>query len=189
MNFIEFIGFVVSMLAFIWLMGKRAKEERKRRREHPEEFEEEIQAQKQEIKEMFKALNVDVYEDEEFEEEEEEEEAYTPPPPPPPKKRKRYQEFKTSFADYELQSDIEEQHLREFVTEEENLVYATPIVSTDMVYSDQTAYDILSESGRSRIGREVDSLPSLRQLILYHEVIGQPKAFRLIDAHEIQIND
>ena len=76
MTFIEFIGFIITMIALFFLMMKRAWEERYRR-EHPEEFEEEEAERKQALREFLQELDIDI---EDLREEEPEPE---PPPPPP----------------------------------------------------------------------------------------------------------
>lgn len=82
MSLIEFIGFVISLAALIFLFFRKVSEERYRR-EHPKEFEEQEKQKEQAMKEWLKKMNIEVDEDEEEEEEEEEE---IPIPKPQPKK-------------------------------------------------------------------------------------------------------
>ncbi len=74
MNFVEFIGFVIVILAMFFILIRRAMEER-RRRKYPELFEKEEQEREKALKEFLRGLNVDVEEVEELK----------PEPPPLPK--------------------------------------------------------------------------------------------------------
>ena len=69
MTFIEFIGFIIVMLALFFLMLRRARDE-KYRRDHPEEFEQELKGQQLAMREFLESLNIEVEEEK-------------PPPPPP----------------------------------------------------------------------------------------------------------
>ena len=56
MNLIELIGFLVTMVALTFLYFKRMKDE-KRRREHPEIYEEEILEEREEVARALRALD------------------------------------------------------------------------------------------------------------------------------------
>lgn len=189
MNFIEFIGFFFSMLLMIWLMGRRATEERKRRREEPEkETRTDLRRQKEQLKEILKTLNLEL-------EEEEDEDVYVPPQPPPAKKvspppstkskpARMGSEFKTSFANYETHTNIEDRRIPVHVTDKTIDVYTQPIVSLDMSFGDQQAYEIVQKVEESRVRDKIDTLPSLRDMVVFHEILDAPKGLRNIDAHE-----
>ena len=57
MNLIEFIGFIISMVALFVLMHKQSKEA-KRRKEHPEEFAEEQVEEEAALQELLHTLNI-----------------------------------------------------------------------------------------------------------------------------------
>lgn len=57
MNLIEFIGFIISMVALFVLMYKQGKET-KRRKEHPEEFSEEQLEEEAALQELLQTLNI-----------------------------------------------------------------------------------------------------------------------------------
>ena len=70
MTFIEFIGFIITMVAFFLLVVKQARDEKKRR-QNPEAYEEEMEYQQEAVKDLLRSLNIEVQEDK-------------PPVPPPP---------------------------------------------------------------------------------------------------------
>lgn len=74
MTLIEFIGFIITMIAFFIIVAKQARDDR-RRRKHPEEFEQELEVQQAQINEMLESLGVKV--EKEMEEEELEDEFAT----------------------------------------------------------------------------------------------------------------
>lgn len=74
MTFIEFIGFIVTILALFFLLIRKSWEERKRR-ENPEIYEEEEKDREKALREFLRSLNVEV--------EETETELEEPPPPEP----------------------------------------------------------------------------------------------------------
>ena len=59
MTFLDFIGFLVAVVAFLFLMWKQVKEQR-RRQENPEEYEAEIQKQEAELRKLFGVVDVEV---------------------------------------------------------------------------------------------------------------------------------
>lgn len=57
MNFVEFIGFFILILAFI-ISGMQKAREQKKRRENPEEFEKEEREREEALRELFGALGI-----------------------------------------------------------------------------------------------------------------------------------
>jgi hypothetical protein len=62
MNISEFIGFIITMIAFFFLIFKQARDA-KRRRDHPEVYDNELEEQQSQIQSLLKSLDLD--EDEE----------------------------------------------------------------------------------------------------------------------------
>lgn len=192
---IEFITFIVTMLLLIYIMGRRAKEERKKKLD-PEYVHKQQEAKKKLIREFERALDI---------EEEEEEVALpvhkAPPKPlplPPPKslspqssivshkERKKY-DFKTSFAEYHPTTDIEKRHLAPTITEESIHIGDDPVVSADLTFGDREAYQIELGEPSTKIRKEIDRLPSRRKMVIYSMIFGKPKAFQQIDFREFPL--
>jgi len=185
---IEFIAFVLTMLILIYMMGRRAKEERRKMRD-PEYVRKQQDAKKRLLRELTQAFEI---------EEEEEEEGRKPPPPleslkilpsmpvssiPKIKERQKY-DFVTSFKEYRPASAIEKRQLTPSITEETIRIADEPVVSSDLTFGDQQAYQIKQEEKTSRIREEVKSLPSRRKMLVYHIIFGRPKAFRPFESQE-----
>ena len=71
MSFVEFIGFVISLVAMIFLVTKHFWEERKKRL-NPEEYEKREKQQEENLRRFLKSIDVNVEDEEEF----------SPPPVP-----------------------------------------------------------------------------------------------------------
>ena len=194
MTFIEFIGFLVTMFALIFLYLKRYFNEKKRA-EHPEEYEEYQHQKEQALEDFFRSLNIDVPPPE-IEKE--------VPPPPPPKKEsiplalqirqkkrpirkvKYDYELDTHFDDFEPYSAVADRELEKHITEETIDIYTRDIVSDDLLMAEslKRAYEIPTGRASARIETYVDRLDDLRSMILYRELIGPPKSKELwIDTH------
>ena len=72
MEFIEFLGFIITMIAMVFLLARRAREE-KRRRANPEAYEQEESEKEEELRDFLRSLDPNL-------------ELYPPKPPPPPPK-------------------------------------------------------------------------------------------------------
>lgn len=94
MSLIEFIGFVITFMALSILFGKKAKEEKRRKRD-PEGYEREQQAKREALEKMYGVILDGPPKRVKEEEEPYEEEVVVPPHPPslkavqaPPQRRK-----------------------------------------------------------------------------------------------------
>jgi hypothetical protein len=74
MSFIEFLGFIISILAMVFLFVRKTMENR-RRRLHPEEFEKEHEEEERAVEELLASLNIHL----------EPQPQHKSPPPPPAK--------------------------------------------------------------------------------------------------------
>lgn len=83
MGFVEFIGFVISLIAMIFLVTKRFFEERKRRL-NPEEYARREQEQEENLRRFLKSINVDSEDEEEFSPPPHPQKHYSQMPPPAP---------------------------------------------------------------------------------------------------------
>lgn len=189
MSLIEFIGFIISMAAMIFLLGRRVWEERYRR-EHPEEFKEEKHKQEETLKHFLKSLDIDM--------EDEEEDAHpkprmekpaVPPPPPPraiqaPAQQKSHRllqqdqyKFKDKLDSYRQESQIENRKLKNSIHDRYKDYKGDRIVSPDMRYMAE-AYHAIVKPKPSRANRLVNRLYSRKDMIVYQEIMNPPVGMR-----------
>lgn len=83
MSFVEFIGFIISLVAMIFLVTKRFMEERKRRL-NPEEYARKEEEQEANLRRFLKSINVDSEDEEEFSPPPHPKNRYSQVPPPAP---------------------------------------------------------------------------------------------------------
>lgn len=171
MAVVDLVTFILIIALMIFLFVKRLREE-KYRREHPEEFVEEERRREEALKEFLKSLEIEL-----------EEEELVPAPPPPPPEMPR--------------SETEQQHPKEIthhiakdpfaVTEKlKRSPYTAPrgMRETNIVLGRRLdhKFEVVS-SGKSSRGRKLLSrVPSPKELVIYHEIIGP-------SGGKIKIND
>lgn len=190
MTLIEFAAFIISILALIFLMGRRAREERKRLKD-PEVYKQQLKEREKLLKDLFQTLEVEE-EEEVIPEPEPESIPQQKPLPAPirrrPPTRKGY-EFTTSFKDYETHTAIEDRYIGTRVSDETIHIAEEPIMSLDMTFTDKRPYEIIKETEQSRLHQEIEELPSLRKMLIYHEVFSRPKALRPTESHEFPLSE
>ncbi len=146
MSIVEFIGFVITMLAMVLLFAKR-KREKSHRRDHPGEVEEEGLPPTDPIKQFLVALQRG-----DDEEEEEEEEAPAPvvrrPPPPPAPKKALPNQFQSP-------SQLDRHHLNDRYT--------------------ASVFEVHGKEEESYGAKLVGRLPSRRDMMIYHEIFSRSK--------------
>ncbi|MFQ5728901.1 MAG: hypothetical protein ACE5GN_00885 [Waddliaceae bacterium] len=206
MTFVEFIGFIIAIVAFFFLMAKQAREQR-RRRENPEQYEEELEEQEVAIKKLLQSFNIEV----------EEEPATKPPPPPAPEGvgppevkipcerlsdegaekdkqhieeplRQMWKKPKTSTKLSKLGEGREEvfrkpheEYRGGLVEERREEVFRKPhegkrVKLEELKPDHEEAYKIHKQK-KSRAKKILGELDSLRNAIILREVLGPPKAF------------
>jgi hypothetical protein len=110
MNFIEFIGFIVSLVAMLFLFLKQFFEEAKKRRD-PKKYEEMQRAREQASRDIMSGnppgSRPYARRKEEEDEEEEYEEYVKPPPPPLPKVQKPLRKEVITSSKYEVHRKVE----------------------------------------------------------------------------------
>ncbi len=154
MNFTEFIGFIITLLAFFLLVGKQARDERKRR-QNPELYEEEQMKQQEAVKELLKSLNIEV--DSEMLPPQEEE---VPPPPP--------EEIKPP-----VKKPPVPRRLAEFDRKD---VYKDPYAMKNQ-FKHEKPYQ-LKEIQQKHIKKLVKKSGSLKDAIVLKEILGPPKGLQ-----------
>ncbi|MCB1113656.1 MAG: hypothetical protein KDK62_02755 [Chlamydiia bacterium] len=137
MSLIDFIAFVISFGIFLFVMGRQANIDRKRRR--PEVREEEQAQEEEDLKAFLRELDIDEEEEEELPEE---------------------------------LRPIREEKAAKSITVEVKQTLLPQIVEPEAIYGITTNY------GVSRANRVLHSLSNPQDVVIYHEILGPPKAFR-----------
>lgn len=153
MTFIEFIGFIISISAMVFLFARQTWENY-RRRKYPEQYAEEVRKKDDALKELLKSMNIEVEEEEEIEDEDDYVEPVRRPPPPPPKPIQLKQapqpkkETERLFQEYS---------------------------SGKMDLSDKGAYALGKVNQPSRGKALITQFPSTRDLFVIREILGPPR--------------
>lgn len=193
MSVVEFIGFVVSLAAMIFLFTKGLWEQ-KQRREHPQEFAEKEKRKDQALKKLLNSLDID--EDDEEEDEEELSRRSQPAKVPsalrkssPPiqtqltKKPKgpssdKFQ-FKSSLDSHHQESAIEKRTLKTAIRDPYRDRIEEEILSSEFRKGEISAYEIVDVKQQSVASKIIHDLPSLKDMLIIKEIFGPPKSMRI----------
>lgn len=185
MTLIEFISFIITMILVIYLSSRRAAQDRKRQL-NPEQYEDEENAN---FQEMVRLLNLSPEDAEALERELKGEPAPPPPPPKaaPPKPRVQKKKVTRTLSDrYALRTNIENFKQRSKVAEREfdtNIEhrYETPresIITQNLRVAPEKDPYALKRKNKVRINKILDSIESKKDMILLHEILDRPKALK-----------
>lgn len=173
MSPVEFIGFLISFLALIFLFFKNKREINANRELH----EEEEMGEDDPLKEFLKTLD-------------HQEEAYPSAPPekryiPPPKEPKRRNIPEGSFSSldtHRLETNVEKRKLttnieaRKLKTNIENRSIGLGIRNRSVLLDkSMKAEEFRALPKESRSAGQLGNLDSLRQMVIYHEIWDKPK--------------
>jgi hypothetical protein len=191
MTFIEFLGFIISMAAMIFLFVKRGLDERKRR-QNPEAYEEELEKQDGKLRDFLKSLEMDMEQIDQIAPPPMPKKKVLPPPPPKikpvaplgyPKIPKRAVE-----GDYDLQARLEhhkpksdsEQRKIKPSYEDYKAQDAQRVASQGLGERAELSYNVERQKNRpkSRGVQVLSSLKSKKDWMIIQEVLGQPIALR-----------
>lgn len=195
MSLVEFIGFLISFLALIFLFLKKKWEERKRD-QNPEAYQKERGEREEALKKFLKSMGRDMEEMEAKEELVEEVEEETLPPLPVVKKeiaqvitQKAPSSYRSVQDDYKFQakmdsfkqrSAVEERNFRPSIENGRFQEFGSEVVSAELSSkSMQDAYKISDEKKISRIFSSASHLAHQRDLMIYYEILAKPKGLRL----------
>lgn len=189
MTLLEFIGFIVSMLALVVLMIKKVLNERNRRA-NPELYEREEQEQAERLRAFLNAVHDDMQSDTPSPQPGERVRAtpsYSPPREQPnqqkPSKRTVRDEFTftSSIADRKLSSTVEKRKLKSSLDEKYHGLGSDRIVNTDITSSPvRDAYQLkpARSFASNRALKTISHLKSRRDLIVIHEILDKPKGLK-----------
>jgi len=182
-NLIEFIGFIITIIAMFVILFRRAMDE-KRRRENPELFQKEEENKEQALREFLQAMNIEVEETEVYEEP-------APPPSPPEKKLARKKparpkrlvrdayELDSRIEDYEKTKGVESRTLETEVGDTEFRELGQDIVSGDLFLQPSLgAYEIDLEKKKSRASQLLAELKCPSDMVIYREILGKPRGLQ-----------
>ncbi len=184
MNFIEFIGFIVTMIVLFFILLRRSWEERKRR-QNPEQYEEQEEDREKALREFLRSLNVEVDDTGTFREE-------TPAPPPPPEPEapppKPTRPKRLVRDSYELETGIDEYiktvgvESRKYETDVGKIEFrelGQDILTEDLFLEPSTGeWGVIGRKGKPRIQKIFDNLKRPGDLVIYREILGKPKALQ-----------
>jgi hypothetical protein len=166
-SFVEFIGFLISILALVYLFLKQRSLSRYRR-EHPEVFKHEELAKEEEEGDSFKEIIQSM-----------KNETVTKPRPPPHPKvvpQPKKEALASTLKDYQLASQIEKRELKSSL---ENRYLKTKLVQRfDETPSEIAHPSHLEEGTKPRVEVALARLSRRRDLIIYQEIIDKPKSMR-----------
>lgn len=193
MSLIEFIGFIISLVALIVLYVKRVREDRYRRA-HPEEFEGEDKEQGDQLRDFLRSIDMDMEDDKR---------RPVPPPPKPqqaskqkavPKKKKEpvqsytpartqksssenYQ-HNTSVEDKKRDSIRDQRRLQMDINERHDDPFGKRQGLVDLSKPQSSSYEVIKISTRNRALESMKQLKSKKDLVILSEIINPPKALR-----------
>lgn len=181
----DVIGFIVSVLAMLFVFARHIFS-RRYRQQHPQEAELEDRKQKETLKNFLKSLDVEMDELDE----EEEMEARRPlpllkkePPPPPrleekPKSQRNVQDdfrFQTKVEQRRFETSVEQRRL-ETAVEKRKRDFGANIISPDLLHSFD-AYAHAKAQKPSKAANLVSRLGSKKDMVILQEILNPPKAF------------
>lgn len=185
MTFIEFIGFIIAMLAFFVIITKQAREER-RRRQQAEEYEGESERQDEDLRELLESLDIHPGK---------EPPKQVPPPPPLPERagspevkvspekpayegieedkhlieaglRSEWKKSKIGPIKYEIEAEKEEA-FRDYYAKEAPK-RGRPVPHHEDAY-------MIRRKQQTRVQKALKNVDSLKQAVILREILGPPK--------------
>lgn len=167
MTLIEFIGFVISLAALIFLSVKRAKEEHYRKK-HPERFRKDENTDEANLKQLLKSMNIDLVDGEQFSPPKPLPKIPTPVIPKQVEKPKSYIPRKPVKREQRKTGDKAwmESHRGQAPYQTKNRGFLKP-------------YEIIQKKvSLSKGGALLSSLPSKKEMVILFEILDKPKGLR-----------
>ena len=187
MDISQIIGFIISVLAILYIVTKRVKEERLRK-EHPEEYEKEQQKQEANLKQFLKSLDVEM-----------EDKKMNPPPKPvqkltasqasktvkkenlPPKPQRIVSDefiYKSDLDNVHLKNDISQRKIHSHIEDKYTDIYGERVVSVDLREVSNRTYEVIQKIRVSRGEKLLQSMPTKKNMVILYEIYGTPKGLQ-----------
>lgn len=191
MQFEEIIGFIISMLAIAFVIGKNIYEEI-RKRKHPEEYVKEKERRDSAMRDFMKSIDDHPKKKHYVDEDEDmEPEPYKPPiRKPVPKKTidnrrpvprtvKDNFHYNDRFDVFQPKTQVEGRDFKNAIEDRYgDRDTGASVVSSDMTMEDPVhAYEIKKKQP-SRAEKLLSGLHSRKDMVVIHEIISTPKGFR-----------
>ncbi len=184
MDIFQFVGFLVSIAAIIFIFIRRALENWQRKH-HPEEYMAEARKKDEALKRLMKDLGV---EEEEEQIEEEVPIKHNPPPLRPENIRSIPQHtpgrivqdefrFEDRIRQRKLDTIVDKRHLQTSIEKRKPLFSEDRLVSPDLKYH-KDAYAFTQRVTLSRGMKLISSLRSKKDMIILQEILDKPKSLR-----------
>lgn len=183
MSFIEFIGFVISFAAMIFLVIRRFFEERQRRL-NPEEFARQEKLREENLRRFLKSR--DIYSGEEEDDEEEFEEELRPvvpkkynKPVPPPKPAILQQQAFVKLREAQKQQALQQKATPPPVVHQGNYGAETAREKRrSHAASDDTSYEVIRVERVTAANKLLSSLKSPQDMLVIKEIFDKPLSMR-----------
>jgi hypothetical protein len=186
MDIFQFVGFLVSVAAIIFIFIRRALENWQRKH-HPEEYTAEARKKHEALKQLMRDLGVEEQEEEEIEEEE----ILIKPNPPPlrPENIRSIPQhtpgrtvqdefrFEDRIRQRKLDTLVDKRHMQTEIEKRKPLFSEDRLVSPDLKYH-KDAYAFTQRVTLSRGRKLISSLRSKKDMIVLQEILDKPKSLR-----------
>lgn len=177
MNFVEFIGFFISLIV-LGILAVKKRREQKLMRENPEEYAKQQMKHEQELRKLFRELKHESGYDDDDEDEEEERQvvhkrvhqAPSPPPPPPVHIAKQ-----KPLAKSYVQPVIAENKFEARLDQRSAISERRFEASLNQSYKQVDKSYVKKIEMPSRAKYLIQNLPYRQQMIILHEIFSPPK--------------
>lgn len=169
MNFSEFVGFIITMIAFLLLIGKQSRDARKRR-QNPEAYEKELAEEEEKIQTLLKSLDLE-------EGKGNYQEMARPPKgrgvtPPLPKKSQEDELVKKSRKIASREDDYSSLKPKQIKPSEFVDIHANQGFGKAL---EERGGALLKNPQRERLFKDLKDKDAIRKAVILREILGPPK--------------
>lgn len=162
MTFIEFIGFIITMAAMVFIFVRQAWENY-RRRHYPQEYAEEVRRKDDALKKLLKSMDIEIEEEEDEEEEE-----------PPRRRPQKKMPPPVSPQLFTKKPTVTAQQQR-INTELQFKEYSSTKVDLSQELFQKDAYALNKVDAPPRSRGILSSLRSPKDMLVIKEILGPPR--------------
>lgn len=180
MSFVEFLGFVISLAAMIFLSTKRFLEERKRRL-NPEAYADEEEKEEEKLQAFLKSMNIDTEDEKEFQPPRIQKKQFKNKPPQqtiqksdysrsaPPIRSVNQQSANQQLGNYGRENASEKK--RSLAAEEANYSLKHGIKPAE-------SYEVIRLNNKTEVSSVLKSLKSPKEMLIIKEIFDKPLSMR-----------